>query len=53
MRSLLKFFPLVAAASLAACSALDRIHNIGEAPTLQPVGNPAGTQIVAEPLHTP
>ena len=47
MRSLLKLFPLVAAASLSACSALDRIHNIGEAPAMQPVGNPAGTQIVA------
>jgi flagellar L-ring protein FlgH len=47
MRSLLKLFPLVAAASLSACSALDRIENIGEAPALQPVGNPAGTQIVA------
>ncbi|HEY8253113.1 MAG TPA: flagellar basal body L-ring protein FlgH, partial [Rhizomicrobium sp.] len=47
MRSLLKLFPLIAAASLSACSALDRIHNIGEAPAMQPVGNPAGTQIVA------
>ena len=47
MRSFLKLFPLIAAASLPACSALDRIQNIGEAPALQPVGNPAGTQIVA------
>jgi flagellar L-ring protein precursor FlgH len=35
------------AGSLAGCSALDRIENIGEAPKLAPVGNPADTQIVA------
>ena len=33
--------------ALAGCSALDRIENIGEAPKLAPVGNPAETQIVA------
>jgi flagellar L-ring protein precursor FlgH len=39
---------LLAGASLSACSALDRLENIGEAPKLAAVGNPAGTQIVAE-----
>jgi flagellar L-ring protein precursor FlgH len=39
---------LLAGASLSACSAIDRIENIGEAPRLQAVGNPAGRQIVAE-----
>jgi len=33
--------------ALCGCSALDRIENIGEAPKLSPVGNPANTQIVA------
>ncbi len=33
--------------TLAGCSALDRIENIGQAPKLAPVGNPAETQIVA------
>jgi flagellar L-ring protein precursor FlgH len=37
---------LVTAASLAACSAVDRIENIGQAPKLDKVGNPAGTKIV-------
>ena len=47
--SLLKFATLLlAGASLSACSALDRLENIGEAPKLAAVGNPAGTQIVAE-----
>jgi flagellar L-ring protein precursor FlgH len=39
---------LLAAASLCACSAVDRIRNIGEAPKLDAVGNPAGTKIVDE-----
>jgi len=39
---------LIAAMSLSACSAIDRIENIGEAPKLTPVGNPAGQKIVAE-----
>jgi flagellar L-ring protein precursor FlgH len=39
---------LLAGASLSACSALDRIRNIGEAPKLDAVGNPAGTKIVDE-----
>ena len=34
-------------ARCAACSAVDRIENIGEAPKLAAVGNPAGQQIVA------
>src|SRR5437899_2918551 len=39
---------LLAGATLSACSAIDRIENIGEAPKLAAVGNPAGQQIVAE-----
>jgi flagellar L-ring protein FlgH len=39
---------LLAAASLSACSAVDRIRSIGEAPKLDAVGNPAGTKIVDE-----
>ena len=39
---------LLITASLAACSAMDRIENIGEAPRLAAVGNPAGQQIVAQ-----
>src|ERR1700733_14674125 len=37
---------LLAGVSLSACSAVDRIKNIGEAPKLDAVGNPAGTKIV-------
>jgi flagellar L-ring protein precursor FlgH len=37
---------LLAGVSLAGCSALDRLENIGEAPKLAAVGNPAGAQIV-------
>jgi flagellar L-ring protein precursor FlgH len=39
---------LLMGASLSACSAIDRLENIGEAPKLAAVGNPAGRQIVAE-----
>jgi flagellar L-ring protein precursor FlgH len=39
---------LLVTASLAACSAMDRIENIGEAPRMAAVGNPAGQQIVAQ-----
>jgi len=39
---------LLAAVPLCACSAVDRIRNIGEAPKLDAVGNPAGTKIVDE-----
>src|ERR1700748_3361189 len=39
---------LLAGVSLSACSAIDRIENIGEAPKLAAVGNPAGQKIVAE-----
>ena len=39
---------LLMGASLSACSAIDRLENIGEAPKLAAVGNPAGQQIVAE-----
>jgi flagellar L-ring protein FlgH len=35
-------------AALCSCGALDRIENIGSAPRLAPMGNPADTQIVAE-----
>jgi flagellar L-ring protein precursor FlgH len=38
---------LLVTASLAACSAMDRIENIGEAPRMAAVGNPAGQQIVS------
>jgi flagellar L-ring protein precursor FlgH len=37
----------LAGAALSACSAVDRIENIGEAPKMAAVGNPAGQQIVA------
>lgn len=47
MSRVLKLLSLSAAVSLSACSAMDRIENIGSPPPLQPVGNPAGTQIVA------
>ncbi len=39
---------LLMGASLSACSAVDRIENIGQAPRLAAVGNPAGAQIVSE-----
>ena len=39
---------LLAGVSLTACSAVDRIRNIGEAPKLDAVGNPAGAKIVDE-----
>jgi flagellar L-ring protein precursor FlgH len=39
---------LLAGVSLSACSAVDRIRNIGETPKLDAVGNPAGTKIVDE-----
>ena len=38
---------LLLGSALAGCSAVDRIENIGAAPKLAPVGNPADTQIVA------
>ena len=38
---------LLITSSLAACSAMDRIENIGEAPRMAAVGNPAGQQIVS------
>lgn len=39
---------LLAGAALSACSAVSRLENIGEAPQLAKVGNPAGQTIVAE-----
>ncbi len=49
MRTLMKFSTaLMIASALSACSAVDRIENIGEAPKLAAVGNPAGRNIVAE-----
>ena len=39
---------LLAGTALSACSAVDRLHNIGEAPQMAKVGNPAGQTIVAE-----
>ena len=48
-KSLLKISALLlTAASLTACSAVDRISNIGQAPKLDKVGNPAGNKIVDE-----
>jgi flagellar L-ring protein precursor FlgH len=47
-KSLFRILTLALSTSaLCACSALDRIENIGEPPKLAPVGNPAETQIVA------
>jgi flagellar L-ring protein FlgH len=40
--------PLFLTSALTACSAVDRIESIGETPKMAKVGNPAGTQIVAE-----
>ena len=50
--SLFRFLTILLSASalgssLAGCSALDRIENIGQNPKLAPVGNPADTQMVA------
>lgn len=39
---------LLAGVALSACSAVSRLENIGEAPQLAKVGNPAGQTIVAE-----
>ncbi len=39
---------LMLASALSACSAVDRIENIGEAPKMAAVGNPAGHSIVAD-----
>jgi len=39
---------LLLTSALSACSAVDRLENIGEAPKMAKVGNPAGSQIVAE-----
>jgi flagellar L-ring protein precursor FlgH len=47
MRTLKLSVLFLAGAALSACSAVDRIENIGEAPKLAAVGNPAGQQIVA------
>src|ERR1700742_2172200 len=38
---------LLAGVSLSACSAVDRISNIGQAPKMDAVGNPAGAKIVS------
>jgi len=48
-KTILKLSTLfLAGAALSACSAVDRLENIGEAPKLSAVGNPAGQKIVAE-----
>ena len=39
---------LLAGAALTACSAVDRLERVGEAPQMARVGNPAGQTIVAE-----
>ena len=46
-KSLLIFTAALLGGALSGCSAIDRIENIGEAPKLAPVGNPADTQLVA------
>jgi len=47
-KSLLKLFTvLLLGSALSGCSAVNRIENIGQAPKLAPVGNPADTQMVA------
>jgi len=46
--SLRKLFTvLLLGSALSGCSAVDRVENIGRAPKLAPVGNPADTQMVA------
>jgi flagellar L-ring protein precursor FlgH len=47
MRTLKLSVSLLAGAALSACSAVERLENVGEAPRLAAVGNPAGQQIVA------
>jgi flagellar L-ring protein precursor FlgH len=47
MRTLKLSALLLASVALSACSAVDRIENIGQAPKMAAVGNPAGQQIVA------
>ena len=44
---------LLAGASLSACSAVDRIKNIGEAPKMDAVGNPAGAIVKDIPKPQP
>jgi flagellar L-ring protein FlgH len=47
-KSLRKLFTvLLLGSALSGCSAVNRIENIGQAPKLAPVGNPADTQMVA------
>jgi flagellar L-ring protein FlgH len=41
------FTLLLLGSALSGCSAVDRLENIGQAPKLAPVGNPADTQMVA------
>jgi hypothetical protein len=43
-----KFAALALIAPLAACNAANRVSEIGNGPRLAAVGNPAGSQIVAE-----
>ena len=45
MRSFAKITTLLLIAPLAACSAASRISEIGQAPKLAAVGNPAGSHI--------
>jgi len=48
MKSLFRLSSVtILGAALCGCSAVDRIENIGSAPKLAPVGNPAGSKIVA------
>jgi flagellar L-ring protein precursor FlgH len=47
MKSLAKIATIIlAGSSLGGCFAMDRIENIGKPPKLEPVGNPAGSELV-------
>src|SRR5690606_39257355 len=45
---IMKIISLALLAPLAACNAADRISEIGEGPRLAAMGNPAGSQLVAD-----
>ncbi|HEY1612135.1 MAG TPA: flagellar basal body L-ring protein FlgH [Rhizomicrobium sp.] len=41
------------ASALSACSAVDRMNNVGETPKLSPILNPLGGPLSAVPVHNP
>ncbi len=43
----------IAAGTLSACSAVDRLNDVGEPPRLSPILNPLGGPISAVPTHNP